>query len=239
MTTEYCAAPEINIDNFNEGFHSDMYSFGDLIGRTLCLMSSYENRVHNWYPEMRKFKSKYNGNDYGLADLVLKLTSSDINERPTAKECAKFLNIQLTPYTLSYTPASKYNSIPLSAYNWLVEISKTVLEHSNDHVIEHTMEVICRFLSKTLYTKFSMDKIVVACLFLVVKTRSDYGYDFDSLYKFINTKYEKTYTSDMEHFVWVTLSGVINAQTSENVHNMFCEYIESNSVHIIKKRKLF
>jgi serine/threonine protein kinase len=70
MTTEYCAAPEINIDNFNEGFYSDMYSFGDLIGRTLCLMSSNENRVCNWYPEMQKFKSKYNGNDYGLVDVV-------------------------------------------------------------------------------------------------------------------------------------------------------------------------
>jgi serine/threonine protein kinase len=238
MTTEYCAAPEVGTDKFNEGFYSDMYSLGDLIGRTLCLISSYE-RVDDWNLEMKKFKSNYNGNDYGLTDLVLKLTDHDTNKRPSVKECAMLLNIDLAhPVFFKYLPKSNYNNIPLSSYYLLLDFSNimAVIHIIDEHIIEFSMDMISRCITNGLDTKFSIDRIVLACLFLVVKTRSDYGYDFKSLYKLVNNKYQKLYTSELEHIIWTSLGGIVNAHSSEHVHEMFSKYIELKT---IKRQKCY
>jgi serine/threonine protein kinase len=137
MTTEYCAAPEVNPENFNEGFYSDMYSFGDMLGRTLCLIPSYVDRINNWNEHISKFKQlciQQNINDFGLSDLVLQLTSHDPTLRPTAKQCAKLLNIHLHEHTPEYLSSNNnnYKHIPYSAYKMIHDIT-TFLEIKYNH----------------------------------------------------------------------------------------------------------
>jgi hypothetical protein len=149
------------------------------------------------------------------------------------------LNIDLAhPVFFKYLPKSNYNNIPLSSYYLLLDFSNimAVIHIIDEHIIEFSMDMISRCITNGLDTKFSIDRIVLACLFLVVKTRSDYGYDFKSLYKLVNNKYQKLYTSELEHIIWTSLGGIVNAHSSEHVHEMFSKYIELKT---IKRQKCY
>jgi hypothetical protein len=99
------------------------------------------------------------------------------------------------------------------------------------------MDMLSRCISKGLCEKYNVDVVIVGCFFLVLKTRSDYGYDLCQLYNILNDTYKKRYTSDMEHVIWCSLNGIINARPSKVVKQMLEMYLKDDSKQI-KRQKI-